>query len=178
MAANLENSAVATGLETVSFHSNPKERQCQRMLKLLHNLTLYLKCVNKYRRENETLTISETSRNWETLQLNWTRGESWLWNYLTVWCWIMHSNSMVFGFPLYELLLFILPSSWWSIYLFFSHSWSLVCTAQIDARTNGQRQPFALLLHFQRNIYTLLLVLLFFKKINFILECSWLAMLW
>ena len=33
MAANLENSAVATGLEKVSFHSNPKERQCQRMLK-------------------------------------------------------------------------------------------------------------------------------------------------
>ena len=28
----LENSAVATGLEKVSFHSNPKERQCQRML--------------------------------------------------------------------------------------------------------------------------------------------------
>ena len=39
MPANLENSAVATGLEKVSFHSNPKERQCQRMLKLLHNCT-------------------------------------------------------------------------------------------------------------------------------------------
>ena len=37
--SNLENSAVATGLEKVSFHSNPKERQCQRMLKLLHNCT-------------------------------------------------------------------------------------------------------------------------------------------
>ena len=32
MPANLENSAVATGLEKVSFHSNLKERQCQRML--------------------------------------------------------------------------------------------------------------------------------------------------
>ena len=31
MPANLENSAVATGLEKVSFHSNPKERQCQKM---------------------------------------------------------------------------------------------------------------------------------------------------
>ena len=31
MSANLENSAVATGLEKVSFHFNPKERQCQRM---------------------------------------------------------------------------------------------------------------------------------------------------
>ena len=37
MPANLENSAVATGLEKVSFHSNRKERQCQRMLKLPHN---------------------------------------------------------------------------------------------------------------------------------------------
>ena len=34
MSPNLENSAVATGLENVSFHSNPKERHCQRMLKL------------------------------------------------------------------------------------------------------------------------------------------------
>ena len=39
MTANLENSAVATGLKKVSFHSNLKERQCQRMLKLLHNCT-------------------------------------------------------------------------------------------------------------------------------------------
>ena len=39
MPANLENSAVATGLEKVSFYSNPKERQCQRMLKLPHNYT-------------------------------------------------------------------------------------------------------------------------------------------
>ena len=39
MPANLENSAVATGLEKVSFHFNPKERQCQRMLKLPPNCT-------------------------------------------------------------------------------------------------------------------------------------------
>ena len=39
MPANLENSAVATGLKKVSFHFNPKERQCQRMLKLPHNCT-------------------------------------------------------------------------------------------------------------------------------------------
>ena len=36
---NLEKSAVAMGLEKVSFHSSPKERQCQRKLKLLHNCT-------------------------------------------------------------------------------------------------------------------------------------------
>ena len=39
MSANLENSAAATGLEKVHFHSNPKERQCQRMLNLPHNCT-------------------------------------------------------------------------------------------------------------------------------------------
>ena len=37
MPANLESSAVAMGLEKVSFHSNPKESQCQRMLKLSQN---------------------------------------------------------------------------------------------------------------------------------------------
>ena len=39
MSANLENSAVAIVLEKVSFHPNPKERQCQRVFKLLHNCT-------------------------------------------------------------------------------------------------------------------------------------------
>ena len=43
MPANLENSAVAMGLEKVSFHSSRKETQCQRMLKLLHNQT-HLTC--------------------------------------------------------------------------------------------------------------------------------------
>ena len=43
MPVKLENSAVAAGLEKVSFHFNPKERQCQRMLKLSHNCT-YLTC--------------------------------------------------------------------------------------------------------------------------------------
>ena len=38
-----KNAAVAIGLEKVSFHSNPKERQCQRMLKLPHNCT-HLTC--------------------------------------------------------------------------------------------------------------------------------------
>ena len=43
MPANLETSGVATGLEKVSFHSNLKEGQCQRVLKLLHNCT-HLTC--------------------------------------------------------------------------------------------------------------------------------------
>ena len=37
------NSRVATELEKVNFHYNSKERQCQRMLKLLHNCT-HLTC--------------------------------------------------------------------------------------------------------------------------------------
>ena len=43
MPENLETSAVATGLEKVSFHSIPKERKCQRMFKLPHNCT-HLTC--------------------------------------------------------------------------------------------------------------------------------------
>ena len=39
--ANLENSAVATALEQVSFHSSPKEGQCQQMFKLLDNCTYF-----------------------------------------------------------------------------------------------------------------------------------------
>ena len=39
MPVNLENSAVATGLEKVSLHSSPKERQCQKLFKLVHNRT-------------------------------------------------------------------------------------------------------------------------------------------
>ena len=37
--ANLENSAMATGLEKVSFHSKSKEEQCQIRFKILHNCT-------------------------------------------------------------------------------------------------------------------------------------------
>ena len=40
---HLENSVVVTGLEKVSFHSNPKEGQCQRMFQLRHNCT-HLTC--------------------------------------------------------------------------------------------------------------------------------------
>ena len=40
MLANLENSAVVTGQEKVSFHSNSKERQRQRMFKLLQTIAL------------------------------------------------------------------------------------------------------------------------------------------
>ena len=43
MLTKLENSSVTTGLENVSFHSNPKEGQCQRMFKLLY-ICAYFTC--------------------------------------------------------------------------------------------------------------------------------------
>ena len=48
MPANLENSAVATGLEKVSFHSNLKERQGQRMFKLPHSFHMLAKECSKF----------------------------------------------------------------------------------------------------------------------------------
>ena len=42
MPANLENSAGVTGLEEFSFHSNPKEMQCQRMFKLPYNCVYFI----------------------------------------------------------------------------------------------------------------------------------------
>ena len=44
---NLKNSAMATGLKKVSFNSNPKERQCQRMFKLLLNCIQLAKLVSQ-----------------------------------------------------------------------------------------------------------------------------------
>ena len=39
MPKDLENSAVATGLKKINFHSNPKEGQCQRMFTPPYNYT-------------------------------------------------------------------------------------------------------------------------------------------
>ena len=60
MPANLENSAVATGLEKVSFHSSPKERQYERVLKPLHNFT-HLTCWqnNAQNSPSQTSTVCE-----------------------------------------------------------------------------------------------------------------------
>ena len=43
MSGNLENSAVATGLKKVSFHSNTKERQCQTIALISHGSKVMLK---------------------------------------------------------------------------------------------------------------------------------------
>ena len=54
-------SAVTTGLERISFHSNPKERQCQRMYKLPHNCT-QLTCYqsNAQNSPSQTSTVCES----------------------------------------------------------------------------------------------------------------------
>ena len=63
MPANLEDSAVATGLEKVTFHS--KEMQCQRMLKLPHNCT-YL-----------TSLVAQTVKHLSTMWGTWVRSLGW-----------------------------------------------------------------------------------------------------
>ena len=70
MPANLENSAVATGLEKLSFHSNPKERQCQRMFKLPHNCT-HLTC----QQSNTQISASQAST---VPELRTSRCSSWI----------------------------------------------------------------------------------------------------
>ena len=56
MSANLENSAVATGHEKVSFHFNPKKGQCQKMFKLPQN------CVHlTYQQSNAQKSPSQAS---------------------------------------------------------------------------------------------------------------------
>ena len=47
MPTNLENSAVVTELEKVSFHSNPKERQCQSRFTLPHKCSPASKVILK-----------------------------------------------------------------------------------------------------------------------------------
>ena len=48
MPANLENPVVATGPEKVSFHSNPKEGQCQRMFKTTIQMHSFHKLARLY----------------------------------------------------------------------------------------------------------------------------------
>ena len=70
---HLKNSAVATGLEKLSFHSNPKERQCHRMFKLQYNCIIF-------HAGNEMLKILQTRlqqyMNWELIDVRFRKGFS------------------------------------------------------------------------------------------------------
>ena len=62
MPAHLENSAVATGLEKVSFHSSPKEEQCQRTSKLPLSCTHFTCLLTVW----ITTNMKDSSRNGNT----------------------------------------------------------------------------------------------------------------
>ena len=73
MPENLENSAVATGLEKVGFHSNPKERQCQRMLKLPHNCT-HLTCCEVMHKILQARHQQHVNRELPDVQVGFIKG--------------------------------------------------------------------------------------------------------
>ena len=94
MPANLENSAVATGLEKVRFHSNPKERQCQRMFKLLHSCTHLTLAAAAAAHANVMFKILQSRlqqfMNWEIpdIQAGFRKGRGTR-NQITNICWII-----------------------------------------------------------------------------------------
>ena len=68
MPANLENSEVATGLKKVSFHSNPKEGQCQRMFRFLYKMRIpdHLTCLlrNLYAGQQTIVRTGHETTDW------------------------------------------------------------------------------------------------------------------
>ena len=74
MPANLENSAVVTGLEQVSFHSIPKDGQCQRMLKLSHSYT-HLICLQSNAPFCKPVIIRMWTMNFQMFKLDLEKTE-------------------------------------------------------------------------------------------------------
>ena len=67
MPASLENSAVATRLHKLSFYSNLKERQCQRMFKLPHNSTHFIcQQSNVQNSPSQAITVHEPRTDVQT----------------------------------------------------------------------------------------------------------------
>ena len=64
MPANLENSAVATGLEKVSFHSNAKERQSQKEIPKNVQTTTQLRLSHMLAKEWSKFTKLGFNRTW------------------------------------------------------------------------------------------------------------------
>ena len=87
MPAKLENSAVATGLEKVSFHSNPKENQCQRMLKLLHNYS-YRTCQQSILKILEVRLQQYVNHEISEIQAGFRKGRG-IRDQMANICWIM-----------------------------------------------------------------------------------------
>ena len=74
MPANLENPVVAIGLKKISFHSNPKERQWQRILKLPHNCA-YLTCFEQSNAQNSPSQASAVREPWTFRCWSWINAE-------------------------------------------------------------------------------------------------------
>ena len=74
MPANLENSAVATGLEKVSFHSDLKDNQCQIMFKLPHYCT-HLMLVEQYSKFSKPGFNSTCTMNFQMFKLDLEKAE-------------------------------------------------------------------------------------------------------
>ena len=73
MSANLENSAVGTVLEKVSFHSSHKEGQCQRQFKLPYSCT-HLTCQQGYA-QNSLSQASAVHENFQMCKLGLEKAE-------------------------------------------------------------------------------------------------------
>ena len=88
MSANLESSAMATGLEKVSFHSNPKEGQCQKMFKLLYSSVQFSRSVVSDSLRPHRRQPTRLPRPWDSpaiskcsLNIWFTYFEAWLGNF-------------------------------------------------------------------------------------------------
>ena len=73
MPANLENLAVATALEKVSFHSNPKESQWQRMFKLPQ--IVLISHTSKVMFENFQARLQQWTENFKMFKLYLEKAE-------------------------------------------------------------------------------------------------------
>ena len=71
MPANLENSAVATGQENISFHSNTKEEQCQRNY---HTIALILHASNLMLKILQTILQQYLNQEFSNVQAGFRKG--------------------------------------------------------------------------------------------------------
>ena len=67
--------AWTTGLEKVSFHSNPKGGQCQRMIKLPHNHIHFMCSQGDAQNPSSWTSTSTWTKNFKLYKLDWEKAE-------------------------------------------------------------------------------------------------------
>ena len=87
MPVNVENSAVATGLEEVSFHSNPKEGQCQKSSNY-HTTALFSHASKVTLKILQARLQQHVSRELPDVQAEFRKGRGTRDQIATIW-WIM-----------------------------------------------------------------------------------------